>query len=341
MSGEEVNSTNSFVDIIANTTGMIIKLTLLAMLLGHQQSRQVDTQLVRADQARLKAGELRAEQAGLPDRLANAERDLASMRERLDDTTAKAEQADASVAAALAAIEALRAELDQLRTDAGQDAGQLAARRQAAEVELARILAAAEAALRGALETDLAALGTRAATAQQRVAELTRQLADLRARQQATETALAAAETAAAERRRALDAQRAALIHEIDIHRPASQRPYGSTPVLAECYRDAKGLDRIRLLTATNYRREDGAWIPLRDGPEAGAVGQAEEFKPLFGAAADAKRYLYLLVRPEAYAGFRLVRSAAETRGWWVEWDALESGKPLTMGARQSPSGSP
>lgn len=341
MSDVEVNSTNSFVDIIANTTGMIIKLTLLAMLLGHQQSRQVDKDHQRLQHATELSQAMRQEYAGLPDATAAAERSLSDLRQRVAAGEDNLRQVESDLAAVKSQTRSLIDDLAALQPIRAAGSAALTARAQTATQEVARIQAALDAIQRTAMADTDASLAARRAQAEAQAAAITDELKRLRASVAAAEVPLAAAEAEAAAVHKTLAETQAALIHQIEVHRPITNRPYGSRPVLAECYQDAQGVARVRLLTDANYRRDGPRWLPLRDGAVAATLGQGDDFTPVMASQADDRRYLYLMVRTDAFAGFRAARAIVEARGWWVEWDPLEVGQVLTMGARQGPAGQP
>lgn len=331
MSGEEVNSTNSFVDIIANTTGMIIKLTLLAMLLGHQQSRQVDVQAKRLDLALARTATLRSSQAALPGQIAKAEQDLEVMRLHATATAGELSKAEATVLALRNRSRDLEAELSKLQASAAAGTTALASRQQQAEHETQRLGAAATPEQRQAMKDAPTVLNDRQAKAQDQLADLDKRLVSLRDQLKADEATISAGESRESKRLRELAEKRAALIHEIDVHRPPTERGFGGKPIFAECFRGPDQVDRVVLMAPANYTISEGVWTRKAAGTQAAAFPQADSLAVFQKPPLDEDKYLYLIVRADSFAGFRQIREIAELHGWWVDWDSIEKDAPLTL----------
>ncbi|MCS6971274.1 MAG: hypothetical protein NZ552_09745 [Planctomycetes bacterium] len=339
MSSLEVNSTNSFVDILANTTGMIIKLTLLAMLLGHQQGRQVDVNLRRVEAARSAIDSLAVEYAGLPDLIARQERDLDTWRQRMAVAEDDLAELDDAITAARRAAQAAAEELARIEAQMRLSASTLSLeeRVERARAEASRLLAGCGDEARQALAQSDEELRRRMQEAERRTQSLAEESERLAAEVRARSERLAAEEAALRAEQQRIEAEERARLRRVEVRQP-TERAYGSRPVIVECYRASDGSQRARLLTSANYRREEGRWVPIQEGVTVERLARHPDFQPLLATRPGEGRFLYAIVRPNAFEALRALRPVFENAGWRVEWDPLELERPISWGAGAAPA---
>ncbi len=115
----------------------------------------------------------------------------------------------------------------------------------------------------------------------------------------------------------------------------ASPRPLSEQvrmPVFFECFSQASttgGPDELRVRFVGSGATPDGEhYRTITDAASAFrtfVAGQTDAFK--------ASRRLHFIVRPDAGAAFRKARKVARDAGWTVGWNPIEKGKKLEIGA--------
>lgn len=130
---------------------------------------------------------------------------------------------------------------------------------------------------------------------------------------------------------------------EIEVRAPPARRDYARLPVLMECYArraqegEVQPAQYVRFLSA--YERKEGtdaAKEPTLTTPREGeSVEQIEaagsEFRRFLagqGGASKETSFLKFIVRPDAYRAFRKARDVAKRKGWEVDWQPIEPGGP-------------
>jgi hypothetical protein len=193
-----------------------------------------------------------------------------------------------------------------------------------------------------ALEEEHERLAKEAGEARRRAEELAGRLPELRARKAALEREIAEL--------------RAATLAEIPLKDPARRRDYSKTPVWVECYaapsarrkaepdasaappEEAGGrpVRRVRLVNTANYVRDGKLLRPVKPGETlAELVRPGSRFLSFLREQDESSRrdrFVYFVVRPDAYAAFHAAARLAREAGWEVLWDPIEAGSSLAVG---------
>jgi hypothetical protein len=352
MDESEFGSMDSFVDIVANTVGVVIILTMLTIM-GADQSGMV----VNLD--RKKFVELRDINRDSLDQIEERTKQvrLARARHGMSETKAKAKiglESLKEARALLNAAEARRArtstrkrslssQLSDLRAEeAGHKSAIELAKKEATELaaempgfdigELDRSsLADMNQSVEG-LEAEVQTLTEDKAASQSKHEELKKQAVEL--------------ETRTKDLERELASLRGESEITIDVKAPRARRDYKRLPVLVECYaRPAQPGDTF----LQQYVRFFDAYEKDKDGvlkaPAGGSDGgesvldiekEDSQFRTFLAGSGEYTKEttcLRFIVRPDAYRVFHRARQIARGAGWEVDWQPIEPGEPPAAGS--------
>ena len=354
MDESDIGSMDSFVDIVANTVGVVIVLTVLTISNADKTGieQNVDrkklselnkaVRVVKADMVRLaKEASASLSEAGA----AKAKISLNSL-----------EEAEAALSQAKAALDAI----GKRRKAAEDEARGVSARLSDLKVEEAGHESAIEIAKKAEAELasempdfDLGELDRGSlANMRESVTGLESQVSRLTRDKKANETTYGGLRDLAKqldERAKGLERQISGLVTEsqvvVEVRGPPARRDYTRFPVLLECYArpaeegDAFPRQYVRFLDA--YKREEGAGgdeeaklITPREGESTEQITTAEsEFQRFLAGQGEISKeaaFLKFIVRPEAYRIFRDARKFAKAAGWEVDWQPIEAGVSLS-----------
>ena len=328
-------SIDSFIDIIANTVGILIILALLPIVLFQLKGSTVNAERISLRELRVETEQLRNESAAsLREKLGTTTKDLAKSQEEIVVSQKREQEARVRLAKANTAVRAAQethesrlAKGRQLRKDletAGRERSRLettispedrkkVAGRQVDELQktaadLARAL--------GKIQDEVAVLKKQTAAAQQELARL-RKTWEPRRKELA-----------------ALQAQAAFTVAVLD---PVGGIR-GKVPVLVECFRPKQPKDAlaaVRLVTPDNYRERDKKYYPRVPGEDVNRIRQPDsQFQGLMNwEPSDKQRnILNFRVRPRGYEAFRQARKLALQAGWQVTWVPIPPGDYISLG---------
>lgn len=202
----------------------------------------------------------------------------------------------------------------------------------AADMELVRRKSSEELRLLvSGLREEVASLAGEARSFKARAAESTRRAEELREERRRIEEEIR-------------DLMRRSFV-TVEIRDPLAAVERARKPVWIECYLPGKAVDPdgavrgcVRFVSPENYARDGAVLRPRREGETSLRILDADSVYRAYlsgrAAAYMDQHYLYFVVRPDAYAAFRLARKLAWEAGWRVAWDPLEAGKVIVMGPR-------
>ena len=342
-------SIDSFVDVVANTVGILIVLALMPIILARNKSVQVDADLAGLERMKEEGGKMRRRLAQLSRKPRLVKPAPGVLRSEVEDALAALKASRAALARAEERAEPARREagavasrLEELRAREARARDELAAAARTVAKSVGPVPAAEMDLVRRKSREELRAL----------VSELRDEIASLKGEAEAC-NARAAESTRRAEGlqgdRRKIEKEIAELMRRsfvtVEIRDPLARIERERKPVWVECYLPEKAVDPdgalrgcVRFVNPENYARDGGVLRPLREGESSlrildanSAYGAYLSSQP---AAYVGRHYLYFIVRPDAYAAFRLARKLAWDAGWRVAWDPVEAGKVIVMGPR-------
>jgi hypothetical protein len=348
----EFGNTDSFVDIVANTLGVVILLTMLT--------------ITRVDKHGINVSDDRSSLADLTKKMAAAEKTNASLREQLARDLGRSQE---SVSLnSLAEAEAVLTQSEELLNDIASQHGEVTSQEEGISAKLSE-LTAEKAGHESAIElakketTELAAempgfdLGELDTSS---LADMRQGVEGLEAEVQTLSNATAADQAKHEELKKQaveleagtkdLEREIASLRVEseilVDVKAPPARRDYKRLPVLLECYaRPAKPGDAflqqyVRFFDAYEKDKESGSL----KAPAAGADGgesvldlekddsQFRTFLAGTGEYTKETTCLRFIVRPDAYRAFHRARQIARGAGWEVDWQPIEPGDAPAAG---------
>lgn len=348
MDDEADLSTDSFVDVFANTVGIIIIITILPIMLTKQQAQKGtmadiksfgDKEIKGRKDLRKLLQEIGGEEAAsqLPDDVEVLKRDRASQKIKLDELEGRVIDLSADIRA-----------LTIVKEDT--EVRKIAKVKSLADIEddLKKLAEKIEREF-GKIPPDV-----RKQLEPESLDELKKQLAELEAERDKLKKVVAGLD---AERQRLDDAikQKQAEFEKQDrefrkMYRKSfvtdeSQAPLARRAGIAvwvECYlpegapKDNPSLQRVRLINEKNYKVEGGQLVPLAKGETLPRILDADstfqKFLKTMKVQFKQSHYLYFVVRPDAYTSFRAARKLAWDAGWRVEWDPAETGNTILIG---------
>lgn len=121
--------------------------------------------------------------------------------------------------------------------------------------------------------------------------------------------------------------------------------------VWAECFMPKKSLDAdgvprpcVRLVSVTGYAEKEEGTLHLKTQGESTfqILKKDSDFQKFLTGKSDEDRatlYLMFVVRPDAYSAFRLARKiAADDHGWKVRWRPIAAGNEMAFPGRAPPA---
>jgi len=348
----EFGSMDSFVDIVANTMGMIVVLTVLTISSADQKGIEIDPRRQKLKDIIREISKKENTRKGLVEELAHglgkveASVSLSSLAEaeavlsQYEALLSETESRHNEVAYQEKGISAKLSELTAEETGHGSaiEIAKKEATELAAEVpgfdlgELDRSsLADMRQGVEG-LEAEVQTLSKATAADQAKHEELKKQAVEL--------------EAGAKDLEREIAGLRVESEILVDVKPPPPRRDYKRLPVLLECYaRPAKPEDTflqqyVRFFDAYEKDKESGS---LR-APAAGAGGgeslldiekddsQFRTFLAGTGEYTKETTCLRFIVRPDAYRAFHRARQIARGAGWEVDWQPIEPGDAPAVG---------
>lgn len=332
------NSTDSFVDIVSNTTGIVIILTLMASVLGEWSSQEIDQDRRRLSELREEIRQLQDLRRALPDLIAAAEEEqaaaqmeIAGLNQRYTNLRRELDELRARQAEVLRDIEALE-KLAQV------DASTLQERLAQADERLEQLSASLSQDEVAAIEAaSLVELQGRKDTQEEALREIERDL-----RRLAEESLAAGAELQALEESlQALVDEREALQRDrrphIALPHPTRSRRVGGQPLWVECFSDDGGTPRVRLVSSQSYQREIDGWHPQEPGESLSELAAGEGVWSMLDLSHQdgrPERYFYAVVRPDGIEAFHALREWTHERDWWIEWAPFPAGDVIPLRQR-------
>ena len=321
---------DSFVDIVTNTAGILVVLVVLSVLRAQEVGVQYNPKL--------------KELVALDKKIGTRRQKLASFTKDLARAKAAAGEAQSALASSLSRLATRHPDIARFR-DARARAAELArAEKQNGEraVALAQLTAERWELLAAAQRTteaagdDLAKLGPgrRALVLDTPLEKLREDLEKKRA--EADDATLEAVGLKATRDRllnlvwRASHVLAVAKAQQMDI-RDYRPRAALSRRHFAECYLPKRALDRdgeirpaVRFVDPSRFAREGATLSPSADGESVFRIldpnSAYRSFLDSRDAAYRADHHVHFVVRPDAYAAFRVARKLARESGWHVEW---------------------
>ena len=329
-------SIDSFIDIIANTVGILIILALLPIVLFQLTSSEVDEERGSLRGLRIETEKLRKESAAsLREKLGTTTKEVAKSQKEIEASQKREQVARVRLAKAKTAVHAAQetqksqlAKMQQLPKDretARRERSRLEAtispedREKVVGREVDELQKTAGNLTRtlGEIQDDVAGLKKQTAEAQQELARL-RKTWEPRRKEIA-----------------ALKAQAAFTVAVLD---PVGGIK-GKGRLFIECYRPQQPKDALaavrRVIPVTNYEERDNKWYPRVPGEDVNRIQQPDsQFQELMNEEPSFKRQFVLnfLVRPRGYEAFRQARKLALKASWQVTWEPIPQGDYISLG---------
>jgi predicted nuclease with TOPRIM domain len=331
-------NTDSFVDTIANTVGVLIVLVVVSIAMSGLKSIEIDPQLgvtfketlekqkatrhasTEITQLRHQIGVLAAKNRPKLQELEKVRKAYATASDTLMGRKGEAEGVKGSLEnltrrRATISVELAEATKQLADEIAGLDPGDVASIK-AAKVEDLRT----QVAVRKSAIDKLAAETAQAEEAERKLA------ADI-----------AALETRKTELQEMLDKLADLGVAEVTVSDPLRPRDAGKRGIWVECYVDADGVQRVLVVNTENYKKDERALRRTGTGETKRQIRAADSALRAFLAAkatdAEGRHFIHFVVRPEAFAVFREARAIAVGAGWEVRWDPIQPGDSIAVGA--------
>lgn len=352
MDESEFGSMDSFVDIVANTMGMIVVLTVLTISTADRKGIEIDPDRKKLADIMSIVGEKENKRNGLVEELA---RGLGT--------------AEASVSlSSLAEAEAVLSQYEALRNETESRHSEVTSQEKGISTKLSE-LAAEETGHASAIElakkeaTELAAempgfdIGEldRSSLADMRqsvegieaeVQTLTRATAADQAKYQELKKQAGELEARTKELEREMVGLRVASEIVVEVKAPRVRRDYKRLPVLLECYaRAARPGDTflqqyVRFFDTYEEDKEGGVLkapaVTSHGGESVLDIAKADsQFRTFLAGRGEYTKEtscLRFIVRPDAYRAFHKARQIARGAGWEVDWQPIEPGDAPAAG---------
>jgi len=340
-------STDSFVDTVANTVGMLIVFTVITVATTHRRAAEVDPELEKLHRRRGDVERAEKELPRIEAEIAAKQQVLAGLTSRHVDATKERDRARAAHDSARGILEALvrrerglAANLEELEAAYRRDSSDVA-RAEEEQRRAATELAPAELSLLERRSPD--ELGAELDT----LVSETRTLASEAGSLAQERVRLAESERSLRERK-ALLGKTIAEMSEAGLVRLSVRAPPGTdayrNSIWVECFVQPGRGPCVRPIDDRNYAKEPAAPGPrgepryvlkaILEGEElARALEPDSAFRRHLAERAKLKatHCVQFLVRPDAYAAFFALRKAVREDGWDVRWEPIEAGESISM----------
>lgn len=335
-------STDSFVDTVANTVGMLIVFTVITVAITHRRASEVDPELEKLHRRRADVEKAEKELPRLEAEISRKRAVLAGLTARHVDVSAERDRARASHERVRSSLEelarrenALAVELEELAATYKRDSEDVAraqeektrAASEFSQEELSNLQRRSPEELSAELERlvsekDSASAGAAAASARRvELSELVRTLQEKKSALEKTIAELASS----------------GLV-KLTITPPTGEELFKDS-IWVECFVQPGVGPSVRVIDEKNYTRESiaGSKYALR------AIAPGEALSDALGETSSFRRYLQertklqtthsvkFLVRPDAYAAFIALRKLVIGDGWRVQWEPIELGELIKM----------
>lgn len=341
---------DSFVDIVANSVGILIIVVVMAIVISGRETIRLDEDRSRYSGLLKEARVRKKLMAKAALRIKEIQGLLEKIRVESAAEVEAVERAETEHSSALAKLRleeeergTLATRLEKLRVDEVEAIAEVARAEQATREEVSRLAREMGDDLVGRARRErVAALheGLAAITGEKDALAAEAERLELRTgtlRKEGNDLAEGVASMT-----KELQELLARSFVTVEVRDPLAQIERERNPVFAECYApevpaDPDGIMRpcVRLFVGGNYEKAGESLRPTREGESAARVldedsayrryvaGKGSEFKD--------KHYLYFVVRPSAYAAFRVARKLAWEAGWKTGWGPLTEGKTIPM----------
>jgi hypothetical protein len=326
--------TDSFVDIVTNTAGILVVLVVLSIMQAQKAGTTFNPKLMQLktmgdsnaarrqalttitgdrEQARVEATSAEEEFKGALSTLSESGGAVARLGDPAERgrALAAAEEEHSTKAARLSTLGEEYTGLVEAKSEAMAAAAQSLA--DLPEADRTLVTTGAVDAMRGELETVRAeSAGLKAA-----IAELEKQNESLARTAAILDKTLTCEEAQGVQVRGLMAGREMRQKHFIECYRPA--RSLDIDGVVRPC---------IRVLDPKNFVREGGTLKATEDGESVFRIIEDDSaYRSFLKAHDDAHKKthrLHFVVRPDAYQAFRLARKYARDEGWNVEWSPIE-----------------
>jgi hypothetical protein len=329
MDDEEIGlNVDSFVDIVANTAGILTILALVPIIGSHIQGERihVDRRVLR---------ELRQEVATMQDvTIPEKKAALAQTRQDIDDAHQQVIRIESRMPPLRAQAREFSERVDVAQAELARVQRKLEAqglRTRQLKYELAK--AEPPAVDVGELEEDSPEV-----IAARRARELLRvgreRLERTRSRHLEVRRALPELALQWEPKQAELEALRRQTRRTLDLT-DSPRRITGRQPVLVECFAKDDGAAAAQLVSPENYSRQDEDYRRKAPGQllselqqKSGKLGRLLRRPP---AAFQKRHFICCLVRPDGFDAFRRIRTLAAQTGWDVKWELLPAGDVISL----------